>query len=54
MMFDIHTEDNSKTGDHSTKPGSLRGKKISHPYQRLLRVEAVRRLRLHVHRHVFR
>ena len=22
MMFDIHTDDNSKTGDHSTKPGN--------------------------------
>ena len=28
MMFDIRTEDNSKTGDHSTKPGSLRGSRL--------------------------
>ena len=28
MMFDIHTEDNSKTGDYSTKPGSLRGSRL--------------------------
>ena len=28
MMFDIHTEDNSKIGDHSTKPGSLRGSRL--------------------------
>ena len=28
MMFDIHTEDNSKTGDHSTKPGSLQGSRL--------------------------
>ena len=27
-MFDIHTEDNSKTGDRSTKPGSLRGSRL--------------------------
>ena len=28
MTFDIHTEDNSTTGDRSTKPGSLRGSRL--------------------------
>lgn len=28
MMFDIHTEDNSKTGDRSTKPDSLHDSRL--------------------------